>query len=425
MSLYEKVDAAVDAGAAQVIAWRRDIHAHPELSNRERRTAAVVAEHLRSIGLDAVRTGIGGHGVVGVLRGGAGGDRVVALRADMDALPVREATGLDFASTVVDRDYPGGPFPVAHACGHDAHTAMLMGTASALAAEREHLPGTVLFVFQPAEEGPPLGEEGGAALMEREAPLDPRPGMVFGIHVTALPRGVVGYRVGNLLATSVHVRITVTGRQTHGSSPWRGIDPMPAAADIITTVGQLYRQVPAYHAVTVTIGHVVDEGRFNIIPERVTLYGTVRCTIESDMDDVLAKLHRTATHLAQAHACSADIEFAQRVPAVHNAPSWMDAVRPSLAGVVGPDRLYEMPPTLGYDDVSIFLNAYGGVYVFLGVQDCEIRDGEPYPLAGGRGVWTNHSPRFYLDEGELATGVRLHTRVALDYLTGVISSADG
>ena len=134
------------------------------------------------------------------------------------------------------------------------------------------------------------------------------------------------------------------------------------------------------------------------------------------MDDVLAKLHRTATHLAQAHGCSADIEFAQRVPAVHNAPSWMDAVRPSLAGVVGPDRLYEMPPTLGYDDVSIFLNAYGGVYVFLGVQDCEVRDGEPYPLPGGRGVWTNHSPRFYLDEGELTTGVRLHTRVALDYL---------
>ncbi|MFD0561278.1 amidohydrolase [Kitasatospora saccharophila] len=221
-TLYAELDRRSAAVAEQVIAWRRHLHRHPELSNREGATAELIAGHLTSLGLDEVRTGIAGHGVVGVLRGGRPGGRVVALRADTDALPVADLCGTDFASSAVDRDYPGGPFPVSHACGHDGHTAMLLGAATVLAGVREQLPGTVLFVFQPAEEGPPVTEAGGARQMLAEHALDdPEPTMVFGMHLTPHPKGHVGYRAGNQYAASCLVKITVTGRQVHGSTPGR------------------------------------------------------------------------------------------------------------------------------------------------------------------------------------------------------------
>jgi amidohydrolase len=423
-ALHTALDQAAAGVAEHVVAWRHQLHAHSELSNREVQTARLVAEHLRSLGLDAVRTGIAGYGVVGVLRGGQPGPRVMALRADMDALPVQEQSGVDFASTVVDTDYPGGPFPVAHACGHDCHTAMLMG-AAVLAGVRHQLPGTVLFVFQPAEERPPLDEDGGAVAMEQAGAFaDPVPTMVFGLHVGPYPKGVVAYRVGNQYAASVLVKIEITGQQVHGSTPWLGLDPLPVAADIITTVGQLYRQIPAYDPVTISIGHVEDRGRFNIIGESVTLYGTVRCSVEADMEAVCQRLRRMADHLAHAHGYTADVQFLQHVPALHNTAAWVHATLPTLKRVVGHDRLVQTHPPLGYDDVSVFINRYGGLYVVLGVQDAEFRDdGTLVPSPGGRGIWFNHNPRFYADDGVLATGVHLHAHVTVDHLRGDLAGA--
>lgn len=220
-AMHDELDRRAAGVADQVVAWRRHLHRHPELSNREVNTARLVADRLRALGLDEVRTGIAGHGVVGVLRGARAGERVVALRADMDALPVKDLCGTEFAAETVDSDYPGGPFPVSHACGHDCHTAALLGAATVLAGVRDRLPGTVLFVFQPAEEGPPVTEEGGArAMVEAGAFADPVPTMAFGLHVTPHPKGYVGYRVGNQYGASALVRIVVTGKQTHGSTPW-------------------------------------------------------------------------------------------------------------------------------------------------------------------------------------------------------------
>ncbi|GAA1573348.1 M20 family metallopeptidase [Actinomadura kijaniata] len=419
--LHAELDRRAGEVERRVVGWRHHLHRYPELPNREKHTAQLVIDHLESLGLDEVRTGVAGYGVVGVLRGGLPGERVIALRADMDALPVRETSGVDFASTVVDDDYPGGPFPVAHACGHDCHTAMLMGAATVLAGARGRLPGTVLFVFQPAEEGPPADEPGGAARMEAEDALaDPRPTMVYGHHVVPLPAGWVGYREGPQYAASCMIKVVVTGHQVHGSTPWEGRDPLPPAADIIAATGQLYRQVDAHHAVTVSIGHVEDVGRFNIIGERVTLWGTARCADESGMAAVQRLLTRTADHIARAYGCAARVEFLQPVPPVRNAPAWVEAALPTLRRVAGEDRTVRSQPTLGYDDVSVFVNRYGGLYVMLGVQDTEMVDGVPRPVEGGRGLVVNHDPAFYADDAALVTGVRLHAHVAADHLGGAL-----
>lgn len=422
--LHARFDGLATEVEPQVIAWRHHLHRHPELSNRETETARMIAEHLRSLGLDEVRTGIAGHGVVGVLRGGRDGGRVIALRADIDALPVKEESGEEFASNVVDDDYPGGPVPVAHACGHDCHTAMLMGAASVLARTREQLPGTVLFVFQPAEEGPPIDEDGGARQMQAEGALaDPEPTMVFGMHVTPYPKGVVAYLAGNQYGASVLIRITIHGKGVHGSTPWAGIDPWPPAAEIIGAMGQVYRQVPGYDPLTISIGHAEDAGRFNVIGDSVQLLGTIRTTVEPDMDVARERVQRTAEHVAQAYGATADVEFLQPVPAVHNTKPWIDAVLPTMERTVGPDRLVQAPPGLGYDDVSYFVNRYGGAYLQLGAQDVELRpDGTMAPIPGGRGIAMNHNSHFYADDSVLVTGVRMHVNVALDHLTGTITA---
>ncbi|MET9205353.1 amidohydrolase [Streptomyces bacillaris] len=317
--IHAELDEQAEAVERQVIEWRHHLHQNPELSNREVDTAKLITDHLTSLNLDEVRTGISGHGVVGVLRGGKPGDRVVALRADIDALPVKEDSGESFASTVVDQDYPGGPFPVAHACGHDGHTAMLLGAATVLAGVREQLPGTVLFVFQPAEEGAPAGESSGAKQMIDEGACNaPAPTMAFGMHLGPLPSGYVGYRVGNQFGASSMAKIVLTGQQVHGSTPWMGIDPMPAAGAITVGVGQLYRQVSAFDPITVTIGHIEDVGRFNIVPETVTLWGTIRCSVENDMADIQKRLTILAEQTAAAYGCTAEVTYLQDVPAVHN-----------------------------------------------------------------------------------------------------------
>ncbi len=404
---------------AGLVKVRRHLHAHPEFSNREVLTAGFVADRLRAAGLDEVRTGIAGHGVVGVLKGGLAGDRVAALRADMDALPVAEKSGVEFASTVIDEQYPGGPFPVAHACGHDCHMATVLTAAEVLASVRDRLPGTVMFIFQPAEEGPPVNEVGGAqAMLDAGALTAPVPTMVFGMHVGTLPKGVVGYRVGTQYAASCLVKIVVTGRQVHGSTPWFGVDPMPPAAEIITAIGQLYRQIPATRALTVSIGHVEDVGRFNIIGERVTLWGTIRCLNRSDVATVQDNLRRLAEHHAAGYGATAAVEYLQYVPPVTNSQEWIDAIRPTLHRVVGAERVVEVPGTLGYDDVSVFTNAFGGAYLSFGTQDTRMVDESLAPVEGGRGLAMNHSPGFYADEDALLDSLRIHLHVAYDHLTG-------
>ena len=419
-NVRDELDHACELRGDRLVSWRHHLHANPELSNRERRSAAFVADRLLEAGLDEVRTGIAGYGVIGILRGGLPGDRVAALRADMDALPVRETSGVDFASTVVDADYPGGPFPVAHSCGHDCHTAIVLASAHALATVRDQLPGTVMFVFQPAEEGPPVGEAGGAqAMLDAGAFDDPTPTMTFGMHVGPLPIGMVGFRAGNQYAASCLVKIIVNGQQVHGSTPWMGIDPMPPAASIITAIGQLYRQMPAYNPITISIGHVEDVGRFNIIGQTVTLWGTIRCILENDMAVVQEKLRRLAEHHAAAYDCTATVEYDQYVPPVTNTAEWLDVLLPTVRRVVGEGNLVEIPPALGYDDVSVFTRAFGGAYLSFGTQDTRLHGQDLTPIDGGRGLVPNHHPAFYADDSSLTTSLRIHTQVAADHLFGL------
>src|SRR5216110_689585 len=301
------VDARVPKVMTKVIAWRRDIHEHPELSNREVRTAQVVAEHLRALGIE-VRTGVAHTGVVGVLRGGRPGP-VVALRADMDALPVTEEVDVPFASKV-RATYNGQDVGVMHACGHDTHVAMLMGAAEVLAGMRNDLPGTVKFIFQPAEEGAPAGERGGAALMIEEGALDdPKPSAIFGLHVFPYPAGEIRYRPGGIMAGADAFRIVVHGRQTHGALPWAGIDPIVVASQIVLGLQTITsRQVNLTTApAVVTIGAINGGVRLNIIPDSVVMLGTIRTFDTAMRNDIHARLRRTAESIAQSAGATAQV----------------------------------------------------------------------------------------------------------------------
>ena len=423
---HDTIDQAVQDVSDDVIEWRHHLHANPELSNREVKTSAYIAEHLRSLDLDDVITDVAGHGLVGVLKGGIESDRVMLLRADIDALPVPDESGVPFASEVVDEEYPGGPFKVSHACGHDCHTAILMGAASVLAEHRDELPGTVLFVFQPAEEGPPVTEDGGAREMIKADVFSTyQPTMAFGMHVQPIPCGVIALSEGNQFGASSLVKVKITGEQVHGSTPWAGIDPMPAAGAILTGVGQIYRQVSAFDPFTITFGHLEDVGRFNIIGSTVTLWGTIRCHREATMKKVQDRLQTLCENAAASYNCTAEVEYLQDVPPVNNTPEWVAAIRPTLDRVVGSDKVLSPPPTLGYDDVSEFTKAFGGIYLGLGVQDTVItEDASLAPAEGGRGGYPNHHPKFYADDDTLATGVRLMAHVAYDHLNGDLTAKD-
>ncbi|MDO4412094.1 M20 family metallopeptidase [Cutibacterium sp.] len=415
--LLADLDRRASETGPDMISWRHHLHAHPELSNREENTASFIAKTLQQMGIDDIRTGIAGHGVVGILRGGQSGDGVIVLRADIDALPVPDESGVDFASREVDHDYPGGPFPVSHACGHDCHTAMLLGAMRVLSEQTDRLPGTVVSVFQPAEEGAPVNEIGGAKAMLEAGALDGlNPTMAFGMHVQPQPKGTVSIRSGNQFAASCMMRITVTGEQVHASTPWAGHDPMPAVGAILTGIGQIYRRNDATDPMTISVGHVEDVGRFNVVGGKVTLWGTIRSLSDTVMARAQQQVRDLAEGSAAAMGCRAEVDFLQPVPAVTNTPEWVEAVTGSLTDVVGADNVFEPHPTLGYDDVSEFINAFGGVYVGLGVQDTHFVDGQLQPVDGGRGGVPNHHPAFYADDETLVTGVRLHSHVAVDHL---------
>jgi amidohydrolase len=407
-----EVDAAARAVQADVVAWRRDFHQHPELSNREQRTAAQVAKALRAMGLKP-RTGIAQHGVVAIIEGGRPGPKI-ALRADMDALPVTEQTGLPYASKVTTT-FNGQTTGVMHACGHDAHTGILLGVAKALVSMKDSLPGQVMLVFQPAEEGAPAGEEGGASLMLEEGLFrDYKPDAMFGLHVfSTLPVGTVAVRGGPLMAASDKFSIKVRGRQTHGSRPWGGIDPITAAADIVGTAQSVVsrRADIAKQPAVVSFGSVHGGIRYNIIPDEVELVGTIRTFDEGMREKIHADLANVATHVAAAHGASADarVPDGEGNPVTVNDPALTERMRASLEAAVGEARVIEPPLQMGAEDFAYYAREVPAMFWFVGATSEGID-----PLSAP----SNHSPQFLLDEGALDVGVRSMLQVALDYLHG-------
>jgi amidohydrolase len=407
-TLLALIDERSPALAAKVVAWRRDIHAHPELGNREVRTAGLVAEHLRALRLE-VKTGVAHTGVVGVLRGGQPGP-VVALRADMDALPVEEQVDLPFASKA-RAVYEGTEVGVMHACGHDCHTAVLMGIAELFAGMRDQLPGTVKFVFQPAEEGPPGDEEGGAKLMIDQGVLDdePRPQAIFGLHVTSmLNTGVIGYKPGPTMASSDRLEITVRGRQTHAAMPWLGADPIVAAAHVIVGLQTVVsRQVDTVrNPAIVTIGSIHGGVRENIIPDRVDLRGTIRAFDEDARDEIHRYVQDTAAHHARGCRCEADVRIGKKYPVTINHVGLTEWAAPRLVRVAG-ERVIEVPKVTGAEDFSYFQQRIPGFFYFVGVTPV---DQKPH-LAPA-----NHSPKFFADEAGLPLAMRSLASLAAGYL---------
>ena len=402
-------DAAVTAVLPKVVEWRRDFHQHPELGNRETRTAQIVAEHLQALGIE-VHAGVAHTGVVGVLRGGHPGP-VIALRADMDALPVTERVDVPFKSTVTT-EYRGEKVGVMHACGHDGHTAMLMGVAQVLAGRARDLPGTVVFLFQPAEEGAPEGEEGGAPLMLKEGVFrDYKPEVVFGMHLWAgLNAGTIGYRVGSFMAASDTFRIVVKGRQTHGSRPWGGIDPIVASAQIlegIQTIVSRQTDITRWPAV-VTVGAIKGGIRFNIIPDSVEMMGTIRTFDAGVRDQTIERLRRTAENIAAASGATATVEILPGSnPVVINNPALTRQVLPSLQRAAGAAKVLEIPFVTGAEDFAQFALEVPGVFFFVGSTPPG-QDAEQAP--------SNHSPLYFVDESSLEVGMRAMVDVAVDYL---------
>jgi amidohydrolase len=396
----------------RVVAWRRDIHEHPELSNREFRTAALVAEHLASLGIE-VTTEVAHTGVVGVLRGGHPGP-VVGLRADMDGLPVLERTDLPFRSRATG-EYNGETVPVMHACGHDTHVAILMGVAEALAAVRDELHGTVKFLFQPAEEGAPAGEEGGAELMVAEGALqDPDVDMVFGLHINAQTDvGQIRYRSGPMMASAQDYRIVVRGTQAHGASPWLGVDPVVTAAQIVTglqTIVARNVEVTKLPAI-VTVGKVTGGVRSNIIPEEVEMVGTIRTFGEEQKELVHRRIREIATNVAASAGATAEvtIPLTTDYPVTENDPALTERAVAVLGEAIGSDRVAESELITGAEDFSYFAREVPGFFFFLGGKPAGVPVEE---------TAAHHTPDFFVDEGALEVGVQAMLALTLDALGG-------
>lgn len=408
-SIATQIDTAAQALEAQVIAWRRDLHAHPELGNREFRTAGIVKAHLESLGLDEVRTGVAHTGVVGLLKGALPGP-VVALRADMDGLPVTEEVDLPFASKA-RAQWNGEEVGVMHACGHDCHVAILMGVATILSGLRSQLRGSVKFIFQPAEEMPPEGEDGGAEMMIREGALEkPVPQAIFGLHVTShLPTGVLGVRAGPTMASSDRFHITVQGRQTHGAAPWMGVDPIVTAAQVVLglqTVVSRNLNITQEPAV-VTVGMIRGGVRENIIPDKVEMRGTIRSFNEDMRDDIHERMTTMAESIAKGSRAQCCVRIQKNYPVTINDPALTAAMRPTLQRVVGDPRVIEVPKVTGAEDFSYFQRIVPGLFFFVGVTPPEQDPTKAY---------ANHSPRFYADEAGLLPGLRALAQVACDFL---------
>ncbi|MGZ5475939.1 MAG: amidohydrolase [Thermoanaerobaculia bacterium] len=402
------VDDAAARVESRVIADRRAIHQNPELGNREFRTSKLVADRLREAGIET-QTGIAHTGVVGLLRGARPG-RVVALRADMDALPVSEEVDVPFRSKVRTK-YDGQEVGVMHACGHDAHVAILLGVAEVLVKMREEIAGTVKFIFQPAEEGAPVGEEGGADLMVKQGVLEnPKVDAIFGLHVgSRLAVGQIGYRPGGAMAAVDSVRIVVRGRQTHGAYPWLGVDPIVVASQIVLGLQTIpSRQLESTLAPSiVTIGIIRGGVRNNIIPDEVEMAGTLRSLDARMRDQIHERVKRTAELIAASAGATAEVTITRGYPITYNDPKLTEQILPTLQRVAGAENTKLLNATLGAEDFSFYQEKVPGVFFWVGTRPKDKSEHE---------VGSNHSPHFFVDETGLLLGVRSMANVALDYL---------
>ncbi len=391
---------------SRVIEWRRDIHQNPELSNREFKTAEKVARHLESLGIE-VKTGVAHTGVVGILKGDQPG-KVVGLRADMDALPVTERNDLPFKS-MVTAEFLGRKSGVMHACGHDTHTAILMGVAEVLAKNKDKLRGTVKFIFQPAEEGPPPGEEGGALLMIKEGVLkNPDVDAIFGLHINSqTPVGIIAYKSGGAMAAAQRFVIQVKGKQTHGSQPWGGVDPILISAKIIDGLQTIISRESdlTNEAAVISVGKITSGVRFNIIPESAELIGTIR-TLDYDMQKHINKrMEEMVPAIAKAYGGDATIEIKSSTDITYNDPDLVGSMLPSLTKVAGDDNVRAQKAKTGAEDFSYFQRDVPGFYFFLGGM-----------TPGNTESFPHHTPDFMIDESGLLLGVKALAQMSLDYL---------
>lgn len=410
ISTNVKVSQAADKIETKVIEWRRDFHQHPELGNNEIRTAAIVSKHLQSLGIE-VKTGVAKTGVVGILKGGKPGP-VVALRADMDGLPVIERVQLPFTSKVKAL-FNGQEVGVMHACGHDTHVAILMGVAEILSSMKSDLKGTVKFIFQPAEEGPPFGEEGGAQLMVKEGVLqNPKVDAIFGLHIDALTEvGKITYHPGGTMASVNDMQIIVKGTSAHGAAPWASVDPIVTAAQIINNLQTVVSRNLniTENAGVVTIGSIHGGNRSNIIPEQVEMMGTIRALSADDEKMLIQRIKTIATKTAESAGAVAEVKipFSVRYPVTYNDPALTEKMLPSLKRSAGSEKVLLVPAETGAEDFSYFQEKVPGLYFFLGGMP---KGKDPKTAA------SHHTPDFFIDESGLSLGVKALTNLTIDYM---------
>lgn len=403
----DEIDAATAKLMPKIIEWRRHIHQNPELGNREFKTAKYVEDHLRRLGME-VRTGIAKTGVVGILKGSQPGP-VVGLRADMDGLPVTERNDLPFRSRATG-EYNGQTVGVMHACGHDTHVAMLMGAAEVLTGMKDKIKGTVVFIFQPAEEGPPAGEEGGAPLMVKEGVMDnPKIDAIFGIHVNSqTPIGTIKYKSGSVMAASDWFEIKVKGRQTHGAYPWAGVDPIAVATQIYTGLQMIVsrRSELPRAPVVITVGRINGGVRENIIPEELVMAGTIR-TLDSAMQkDVHEKIRQTVKGIAESMGATAEVMIETKAPVTYNTPALVEQMLPSLYKAAGKENVMSANWVTGAEDFAFFGEKAPALYFMVGGMPAgkDPKDAAPH-----------HTPDFYIDDSRLDVGVKAFANIVMDY----------
>ncbi|MBC8151574.1 MAG: amidohydrolase [Bacteroidetes bacterium] len=405
-ALLAQMDKTTDALAPKIIGWRRDFHQHPELGNREFETAGKIAAHLKSLGIE-VKTGVAKTGVVGILKGGKPGP-VVALRADMDALPVVERGSLPFKSTV-KTEFNGQQTGVMHACGHDSHMAMLMGAAEVLASVRSDLTGTIKFIFQPAEEGVPAGEEGGAKLMVKEGVLEnPKVDAIFGLHIKSeIDINTIKYRSGSLMAAVDQYSITVKGKSTHGADPWLGVDPIVTGSQIVMGLQTIVsRNLPlTENGAVVTVGAFNGGNRYNIIPEEVNMIGTIRSFSPGMQQTIHRRINEIATNIAESGGAKAAVKIDIMYPATINDPALTDQMLPTLQRLAGKDKVLLTPATTIAEDFSFYQEKVPGFFFFLGGKSPDKKSSAPH-----------HTPDFEIDESGFGMGVKALSHLAVEYM---------
>jgi amidohydrolase len=406
-TIESQVETAINKIELKCIAWRRDLHEHPELSNREFRTSKIIADHLRSLGIE-VKENVAKTGVVGILRGGKPG-AVIGLRADMDALPVTERGNLPFASKAKST-FNGQEVGVMHACGHDTHIAMLMSVAEILSGIKKDLAGTVKFIFQPAEEGPPIGEEGGAPLMVKEGVLDnPKVDVVFGLHINAQTAvGQIKYREAGMMAASDWFTITIHGKQSHGAQPWLGIDPVVIGTQIIEGLQTIVSRQSELTKNPVVISTTIFKAgvRENIIPEQVVLGGTIRTLDTAMQKDVWMRIERTAKKIAEASGATADVKIDTKTLVTYNNPDLAKQMLPSLQKATN-NNATTMDAVMGAEDFSYFAAKVPSLFFYLGGMT---------PGTDPKQAAAHHTPDFFVDESGMKTGIKAFCFLVLDYM---------